>query len=215
MDHLVDKNWLDGRTQRVEVNGLMSTWRAVMNGVPQLSVLGLALFNIFVGDMDKFADDTQLCGAVDPLAGRDAIQKNPDRLESWACANLMKFNKAKCKVLHIGQGNPKHKYRLGREWIESWSEEKEFGVLVDETLNVTQQHARAAQKANYILGHIKSSVASRAREGILPLYSTLVRNPPGVLCPALEPSAQEGHGAVGEGPEESHKSDQRDGASLL
>jgi len=70
-----------------------------------------------------------------------------------------------------------------------------------------------AQKVNRILGRIKRSIASRSREAIVPLYSG--ENPPGVLHPDLEPSAQEGHGAVGAGPEEGHKDDMRTGAPLL
>jgi len=95
--------------------------------------------------------------------------------EKWACVNHLKLNKAKCKVLQMGQGNSCYQYRLGDEVIESSPDEKYLGILVDEKLDMSHQCALAAQKANNILGSLKISVASRSREEILPLYSSLVR----------------------------------------
>ncbi|GAB0179112.1 hypothetical protein GRJ2_000376500 [Grus japonensis] len=99
----------------------------------------------------------------------NAIERDLGRLERWAHANRMKFNKAKCKVLHVGRCNPKHNHSLGGEWLESSPEEMDLEMLIDEKLNMSWQCA------SHILGCIKRGTTSRWREVILPLYSALVR----------------------------------------
>lgn len=84
-----------------------------------------------------FADDIKLCGAFDTLEERNVNQADLDRLELWAYANVLKFNKPKFKVQHMHWGNSKHKYRVCNEWIESRPVEKGLRVLVDEKLRIS------------------------------------------------------------------------------
>lgn len=66
----------------------------------------------------SFWNKTKLSG-VDISEGKDTIQRDVDRLEEWSHVNLMMFTKSKCKVHHLGWGNPQQQYKLGDKWIES------------------------------------------------------------------------------------------------
>ncbi|RMC12821.1 hypothetical protein DUI87_10346 [Hirundo rustica rustica] len=136
--------------------------------------------------LSKSANNTKLYGVSCMLEGKDATQRNLNRLEEWACASFIKFNKTKGKVPHLDRGNPKHKCRLSREWIES-SPCEDLDLLVAEKLDMSGLYKLAAKVINHVLGCIKSSVASRAREVLLPPQSALMRPHLKVLRPVLGP----------------------------
>ena len=77
-----------------------STWGAVGSRVPQGSVLGPVLLNLFISDLDdgvkstlfKFVDDTKIWGEVSTLVGRERLQQDLDRLQGWASKTRMRFN---------------------------------------------------------------------------------------------------------------------------
>jgi len=122
--------------------------------------------------------------------------KGTDKLEKLAHMSLICFNKSKCKVLHLGQVNPRYVYRLGEELLESSTAEKDFRIQVDEKINMSQQHVHVAQKANSMLGRIKKGVASRERKVIIHLLLCSHETPSRLWCPGLGSPAQKIYGAA-------------------
>ena len=119
--------------------------------------------------LSKFVDDTEMSGAADLLEGQEVTQRDLDKLEEWAFVNLTKFNKANSKVLHLGQSPVE--YMLRNEGIESSPEERDLAVLVDEKIKHELAMRACSLESQPHPRCIKSSMASRSREGILPLCS--------------------------------------------
>jgi len=87
----------------------------------------------------------------------------------------MAFNKDKCKVIHVGKNNLKHRYHINGSVLETATHEKDVGVIVHETLKPSLQCTEAAKKANYVLGQISRAFQYRDREVFIKLYKTYVR----------------------------------------
>ena len=184
------KAWLSGRKQRVVLNGHASEWLPVLSGVPQGSVLGPLLFIVFINDIDKalnpdtsifkFADDTKVFRVVNTDEERAELQRDIDNLLAWSDKWQMLFNADKCKIMHFGKNNQRFSYTMGGyapagSVLEASAQEKDVGVIVHESLKPSTQVAKAAAKANQVLGQMARAVTLRDRVTWPRLYKTYVR----------------------------------------
>ena len=108
------KNFPSGSSQRVVVNGKLSSWEEILSGMPQGSVLGPILFVIFIDDLPDevmcianiFTGDTKLFYSINSLEDRVLFQDDLNRLVEWSKQWQISFNESNCKVLHIGPSKP-------------------------------------------------------------------------------------------------------------
>jgi hypothetical protein len=189
--------WLTGRQQRVAVNGKLSSWKEVLSGVPQGSVLGPILFTIFINDLDgaataikiirKFADDTKVGHGVSTPEEAGVLQECLDNLVKWAEDWGMQFNAEKCKVMHVGRSNQRFQYSMGGVVLGETEEEKDVGVTINKSLKPTGQCTRAANTARGVLGQVTRAFHYRDRHVFIQLYKQYVRPHLEFAAPAWSP----------------------------
>ena len=97
-------NWIEqrpnDRRQRVVVDGEVSSWKTVLSGVPQGSILGPILLLVYINDLEvgvtrkifKFADDTKLFRKVKEIGDKQKLQVDIDKLVKWSEKWQMLFN---------------------------------------------------------------------------------------------------------------------------
>ena len=165
------------------MDGAYSSWKKVISGIPQGSVIGPILFVIFINDMPDavkhnfcklFADDCKLYGKV-AATGENLVQSDLTLLEEWSRIWQLPFNAKKCKAMHFGYNNPKRTYSLGGQELEAIASEKDLGVMVDDKLKFHVHTAFATKKANQMLGVIKKTYKTRDADTIATLYKSMVR----------------------------------------
>jgi hypothetical protein len=189
-------DWLSGRKQRVVVQGKYSSWREVLYGVPQGSVLGPVLFSIFINDLDqaatnrqflkKFADDTKLGQIIEQASDTVELQATLNRLCDWATTWGMAFNVQKCHVMHVGRNNPRAEYTMNDIKLAATEMERDVGVVVSSDLKQAEQCKKAAQTAGAVLGQIHH--AFHYRQVHLPEpVQTICQASPGICRPAWAP----------------------------
>jgi hypothetical protein len=156
-------SYLRNRRQRVKVCGQVSDWNTINRGVPQGSVMGPLLFNIFINDLfyvdmyckiANYADDNHLyCHNKCITKLQDTIEKDIGTATTWFQDNHMDANPEKFQCILLG-GEGKHSVSLSfkQKQITSTNNIKVLGVTLDNKLNfklhVTQICQRASRQIN-------------------------------------------------------------------
>ena len=159
------KSFLTNRQQKVVLNGASSEWSRVYSGVPQGSVLGPLLFNIYVNDIPSvvnsktlmFADDTKIFRRIQSQSYFLQFQQDISNLLAWSVKWQLKFNFSKCFIFHLGPDHFYGDYYLDGVQISPNSIVRDLGVTMDYYLKFHEHTNLTISKANRVLGLIRKT----------------------------------------------------------
>jgi hypothetical protein len=169
----------------VVVNGSGSSTKDVTSGIPQGSVLGPILFVLFINDLPDvvdsdiylFADDTKIFHPMMTDTDANIFQNDLNKLHEWTEKWLLRFHPEKCKILLIGDGHFKNSFTLPNSAGDLMivDEEKDLGIITDKHLSFRKHISTQINKANRILGMIRTSFTDLNPVNFNLLYKSLVR----------------------------------------
>ena len=150
------RSYLKDRKQRTKINGSFSSWLEIKYGVPQGSILGPLLFNIFINDMfffikdthmANYADDNTLYSLNDNLEDLiETLERETTTILDWFRTNEMKPNDDKCHLIVCNNENLQAK--LGNEIIKSTSSVDLLGVTINNDLDFNAHVSNLIRKGN-------------------------------------------------------------------
>ena len=153
-------NYLSNRSQRIKVNTAFSSWRERIQGVPQGSVLGPILFNIYINDIFYILQDTNICNFADDTTpfGCNLDIKEVLRLEhdsalaiSWFESNYMNLNIDKCHLLVSGNQHEFMWAKVGDDIIWEQGSAKLLGIDIDNQLKFDKHVAGICTKLTALI----------------------------------------------------------------
>jgi hypothetical protein len=167
------------------VNGAGSEWENVTSGILQGSVLGPILFVIYINDLPDtvesdsylFADDTKIFRIIKGEDDKEILQDDFTKLEEWSGKWLLKFHPEKCKHMKISKSKNEetNTYKLLGQDIETVTQEKYIGVIIDSELTFENHLCEKVKKATSIFAAMRRTFKYLDTKSILVIYNTLVR----------------------------------------